>query len=289
MPVMRRALGRFGRVLRRSPLGPPLMSVAMALRGDQSEWHNRPLSAREIDRMAEDVSRSICAALKDTPFLNVDVVRNAAAEFLDILDQCPVEQASGGCGFNGGVLLFCVARLLRPQTVIESGLFRGYTTWVLRRALPDARLYCFDITVRELRYRDPKAIYVERDWENFSFDGTDLSSCLAFFDDHVSQLLRMEQCIARGIRYAVFDDCHPAHRMRGDAPAFPTVAMVMDADRLGPEPARWITRDRVYEYAPETARLIAARDRSIAWPLPDLYGATGYRPAHNTLVEFKVR
>jgi hypothetical protein len=263
------------------------MSLAMALRGDHSEWHNRPLSAREIDRMAEEVARSICVALNDAPFLNAEIVRKAAAEFIDSVGQCPIEQASGGCGFNGGVLLFCISRLLQPETVIESGLFRGYTTWVLRRAAPDARMFCFDVTFRELRHRDPKAIYVEQDWDGFSFDGFDPSTCLAFFDDHVSQLLRMEQCMTRGIRHAMFDDCHPAHRLRGEAPAFPTVAMVMDADRLGPEPARWITFDRVYEYAPEIERMVAARDRSIVWPLPDLYSATGYKPAHNTLVEFR--
>jgi hypothetical protein len=33
--------------------------------------------------------------------------------------------------------------------------------------------------------------------------------------------------------------------------------------------------------------MVAARDRSIVWPLPDLYSATGYKPAHNTLVEFR--
>ena len=276
-----------GRALRRTPLWAPIKAVAGQLSDDRSEWlRDRPLSAHQVDRLIEEVSRAIAEALRGGPFIDERLIERHVADFVNLLPACPVDQAGGGCGFNGGVLLFVIARALRPTAVVESGVFRGFTTWVLRQALPDAALYCFDVTFANLRYRDARAVYVERDWASFSFDGVDLSNSLAFFDDHINQLLRMEQCMARGIPHAVFDDCHPAHFLKG-RPAYPTAAMVMDVDRLGTAPVKWRSGDREYEYLPEIVRLTAARDRATALPLPNLCQQTGYRPSHSWFVAFK--
>ncbi len=35
-------------------------------------------------------------------------------------------------------------RALNPEVIVESGVFRGLTTWVMRQACPQAEIFCFD-------------------------------------------------------------------------------------------------------------------------------------------------
>jgi hypothetical protein len=51
---------------------------------------------------------------------------------------------------------FCAtgAVAIRSQKIVESGVFRGLTTWVMRQACPQAEIFCFDPDLSGLRYRD---------------------------------------------------------------------------------------------------------------------------------------
>jgi hypothetical protein len=77
-------------------------------------------------------------------------IRGDIVSFYAIAQHCPIRQTTGGCGFNAALELFVVARVLEPLLVVESGVYRGFTTWVLRRAVPRAKLVCFDIDLSRL-------------------------------------------------------------------------------------------------------------------------------------------
>jgi hypothetical protein len=254
-----------------------------------SEWHHHLRDDWVIAHMAAEVSAALGDVLgpqlaPDRPQLQRDVI-----EFAHLIRRCPVEQATGGCGFNGGLTLFLLARLLKPRVVIESGVFRGYTTWVLRQALPEAAVFCFEPKPDQIRHRDPQAVYSEQDWSRFDFSGVDLSSSLAFFDDHVDQVRRAEECAQRGVRHALFDDSFKLQCQFIDAsPAFPTAAMLLEADTLQDGPLRFVRSGKQVELTIDAARIKRARD----WVaegvlLPDLHAQTGYKPVHAALLALK--
>jgi hypothetical protein len=54
------------------------------------------------------------------------------------LRQVRVEARGGGGdqrvgGFNGALQLYVLMRALAPEVIVESGVFRGLTTWVMSR------------------------------------------------------------------------------------------------------------------------------------------------------------
>jgi hypothetical protein len=198
-----------------------------------------------------------------------------------------VRQKHGGNGFNGALQIYAVARALNPPAIVESGVFRGFTTWILRQACPQARIFCFDPVPGNLQYRDPQASYSAGDWSAFDFSGVECKTALALFDDHISQERRVGEAAARGMRHLLFDDDalpHAIHAQGG--PAYPTIGMILAAEHDG-EPVRWLRNGREFSWRPGEGTW-AARDRiELAHRFDDMHRITGYSPARLTYVRLR--
>jgi hypothetical protein len=102
--------------------------------------------------------------------------------------------------------------------VFESGVWRGFSTWLIEQAAPQAEIHCFDplfmlqhlIPRRRLGkiYRSPRAQYSTQDFSCAPIRelAAGRADALAFFDDHQNKLPRLLQCKAAGIKHIVFDD-----------------------------------------------------------------------------------
>lgn len=270
--------------LRRRVLSPLFDRLGYDLVPAVPDWAHRPVSPREVERLieaaAESLARDFAAAgiaAREPP---AEIVRG----FWELIPSCPVRQRRGGNGFNGALQVYAVVRALRPPVIVESGVFRGLTTWVMRQACPEAEIHCFDPLLSELRYRDPRARYSARDWSLADFAGADLGSALAFFDDHISQARRILEAQERGLRRLLLDDDACPHRLHAHGgPAFPTVAMLLAED--GAEPVRWLRNGREFVHAPGGDGSRAARAAiATAHAFDDLHRATGYSPTRLTYV-----
>lgn len=274
---------------RRRYLAPLFIRLGYDLVPATPDWWHRPLSAREVERVITAAARSLASDLEHSniePRERLDLI---VRDFWDLIPTCPVRQRRGGNGFNGALQLYALVRTLRPPVIVESGVFRGLTTWVMRQAHPEAQIFCFDPVLKELQYRDRHAVYVEDDWSAYDFGAVDLSMALAFFDDHISQAQRVIEAHARGVRQLVFDDNAASHRLHTHGgPAFPTIDMILSAD-AGAEPIRWLHNGREFVCRPgraiEEARALIER----AHAFDDLHAATGYSPARLCSVTLKPR
>ena len=58
--------------------------------------------------------------------------------------------------------LFCLLKI-QPKYVIESGVWKGQTTWLIKEALKNSKIYSIDIDLsqRDLIYKDVK--YLDKD------------------------------------------------------------------------------------------------------------------------------
>jgi hypothetical protein len=150
----------------------------------------------------------------------------ALYEFADALKRRPFANVQGLRGVSAFALYWFV-RQVRPTIVFEVGVWKGFSTWIIEQAAPEAEVHCFDplfflqpfLDAAQIgaTYRSPRAHYSAQD-----FSCADVAQAverherpLAFFDDHQNKLPRLLQARDAGIREIVFDDnttYHDTHR-----------------------------------------------------------------------------
>jgi len=274
--------------LRRKVLSPLFDRLGYDLVPAAPDWSHRPTSPREVATLLESAAaileRDLAAAGLDPDGAVLEQVR----AFWALIPTAPVRQRRGGSGFNGALQLYVAMRALRPDFVIESGVFRGLTTWVIRQACPQAQIFCHDPDLSGLQYRDRLARYSTADWSTADWSLLDPARTVAFFDDHVAQGRRVVEARARGLTRLLFDDDAAAHRIHAHGgPAHPTIAMITGPER-SPEPIRWTRNGRHFEQPVDDALVRQAAGlilRSHAFD--DLHRATGYSPARLTSVTLR--
>lgn len=138
-------------------------------------------------------------------------MRGELNAFLDLYEKRPIQQNQGGMGPTHLFGLYTLLRKIKPKFVIESGVYMGLGTWMIRAALPDAEIFCLDPKPALVSWKDPEAYYMERDFACIDWSRyiDDFSNCLLFCDDHQNAIRRMQECLWFGIGYAVFEDNYP--------------------------------------------------------------------------------
>lgn len=138
-------------------------------------------------------------------------------EFAALMKQRPFDNEQGLRGVSAFALYWFIQEV-RPTAVFEVGVWKGFSTWIIRNAAPDAKLYSFDplfmmepfldMSKVGATYRDPAVVYSHQDFScaNISELAAQSARPLVFFDDHQNKLPRLLQSIDAGIKHLIFDD-----------------------------------------------------------------------------------
>ena len=274
--------------LRRKVLSPLFDRLGYDLVPAAPDWSHRPTSPREVTTLLDAAAAILERDLAAAGIPAGGDIRARVQAFWDLIPSAPVRQRRGGSGFNGALQLYVAMRALQPDFVVESGVFRGLTTWVIRQACPHARIFCHDPDLSGLQYRDPQARYSTADWSTADWSVLDPAATVAFFDDHVAQGRRVVEAHARGLTRLLFDDDAAGHRIHAHGgPAHPTIAMITGPER-SPEPIRWTRNGRAFEQPADDALVRQAAGLILrAHAFDDLHRATGYSPARLTSVTLR--
>ena len=121
----------------------------------------------------------------------------------------------GGLGPAGAFYLHTALKQFpKTHTVIESGVWRGASTWFIEQSLPNLKtLYCLDPNVNDVdfyKYRSKLATYSPVDFLKQIWDLPDPANTLVFFDDHQDVLERLLLCKKLGIKNIILDDNYDA-------------------------------------------------------------------------------
>ena len=274
--------------LRRRVLSPLFDRLGYDLVPAAPDWTHRPTSPHEVFLLLSSAATILERDLAAAGIATEDDLLGITKEFWGLIPSAPVRQRRGGSGFNGALQLYVAMRALRPAFVIESGVFRGLTTWVIRQACPRARIFCHDPDLSGLQYRDADAAYGTGDWSRADWSGIDPARTVAFFDDHVAQGRRVVEAYALGLTRLLFDDDAAGHHIHAHGgPAHPTIAMITGPERTH-EPIRWTRNGRSFEQPADDALMREAAGLiARAHAFDDLHRATGYSPARLTYVELR--
>ncbi len=200
-------------------------------------------------------------------------------KYCDIFQSSPVKDLGSGFGFNEGLFLYCIIRVVNPNLIIESGIMKGFTTYLIDAASSDnCKLKCYDISFENIQYKSKKAEYFNHD---INKNPPDLKNkkVLAFWDDHTSQLDRLKFSIKNKIKFNLFDDDLSFLNIHSDGwPPIPSISMLFDVRKkiINKKSFQWISRDRKGEIWLEKIRNCNEIKQIKAHKLfPNLFGITG--------------
>lgn len=156
--------------------------------------------------------------------MNFTYTTNDLDIFLSSIYFKEISDNSGGMGINDMFSFYFVLNTLKPKLVIESGVWNGKSTKLIRKTLgPDAIIVCLD--PRDLPtdgYKDDSknthylvgSAFIDFNELNLStlhLDHVAPNDILCFFDDHQNSVQRMSQCIEKGLRHLFFNDNYPVN------------------------------------------------------------------------------
>lgn len=209
------------------------------------------------------------------------ILKKIIEDYISVFYKSPVKELGSGFGFNEGLFLFCIIRIIKPDLIIESGVMKGFTTYLIDAASSnDCDIKCYDINFENLEYKSNKASYFNHD---ISSNKPNLQNkkVLAFWDDHTSQLDRLVFSINEGIKYNFFDDDLSFLNFHSDGwPPIPTISMLEELKNniINKEQVNWICRNKKGEIWLDFCKDSNPINQVIFHKIfPNLFEKTGYK------------
>jgi hypothetical protein len=136
-------------------------------------------------------------------------MRQSLKEFARLYSKRPIRDNQGG--MNSPHMFYCwfTARRLSPEVIIESGVWKGQSTWLFENAVPEAKLISIDPRPELRKYISKKVDYRTADFSENNWDGLPKHKTLCFFDDHYG-VDRIWQCRKFGFKHVLYEDNYPA-------------------------------------------------------------------------------
>ena len=206
--------------------------------------------------------------------------------FDKIFRECPISSLNGGMGYNNGLFCFCLIRAIQPDIVIESGIWRGYSTYLIDKSTSEkARILSFDINLSLIEWKSPKANYHDYDLSDYTepING----KTLALFDDHVSHFDRIKYCFDKNIEFVILDDDVSVETVHSDGcPPIPTANMLVNYEQI-PHRFSWVSNGRKGQA--DISKLDTQFiNRNYSYlSAPDFFEYTGYQNTSTTSVMTK--
>jgi len=160
----------------------------------------------------------------------VDFIDNAGSlfledyleEFLTVYENRPDKVNLCGMRINHSYALFLAIKALQPASIIENGVNAGHSTYIMRAASPDVKIYAIDPLVEPIcgqkqRWMDTvKSEYftgdafldfTEIDWKSKIQSGEiDPQTTMVLLDDHQDPSTRYPTILKYGFRHILFED-----------------------------------------------------------------------------------
>lgn len=147
-----------------------------------------------------------------------DELQQAVPDFIEFYKTKPIRRNSGGGNTNHAFALWYTIKKLQPKYIIESGVYHGSTTWLMRQvAGPDTKIISIDPHELEfLEFQDKNKNtqyfmgndfkdFAEIDWDAI-IPKEDRDKTLVFLDDHQSSIRRVKEMLKFGFVHLWYDD-----------------------------------------------------------------------------------
>ena len=212
---------------------------------------------------------------------NKSEVEGYLDEFDYVFGKSPIKEHESGFGYNEGVFFYTLLKIINPEIVIESGVMKGFTTYLIDAATHnDCKIYSYDINFENNMFNSKKATYINTDITN-KIPSIKNKKTVALWDDHTSQMDRLKFSQEYNIQYNFFDDDLSFLNIHSDGwPPIPTISMLQDIKnkKVSSETLSWISRNRKGTVYLENLNDIDCIDKiNFHKIFPQLFPITGYK------------
>ena len=142
---------------------------------------------------------------KANPNWSNNDILNELDNFITLYEKRPIKDNKGGMLFQQMFSFFFLLKKLKPQLIIESGVYKGQSTWLIENTLPNSEIISLDIDLNQREFISKKAIYSSKDFRFHDFSSIP-ESTLVFFDDHVNHIERIIESNFFNIKHIVLED-----------------------------------------------------------------------------------
>ena len=213
--------------------------------------------------------------------LNKFDIESYIDEFEDVFMKSPIKEQGSGFGYNEGVFFYTILKIINPTVVIESGVMKGFTTYLIDAATNEnCRIYCYDINLENNLFNSKKATYLNTDITK-NVPSMHNEKVVALWDDHTSQIDRLKFSLMHNIEYNFFDDDLSSLNIHSDGwPPIPTISMLKDLDsgKINDQDFKWVSRNRegiVFLKNINDTNIV--KDIFFHKSFPQLFPITGYK------------
>jgi hypothetical protein len=138
---------------------------------------------------------------------SMDNIIKSLDDFVELYKQRPLINNRGGMGAPHCFATYFIMKHLDKPYIIESGVWKGQSTWLIEKTCPEAKLLCIDPNLYYRKYISEKANYTTTDWEELDIKNPEKTLC--FFDDHQNAFKRIQNAVERGFKHLIFEDNYP--------------------------------------------------------------------------------
>lgn len=142
---------------------------------------------------------------KNAPNWSRDEIIKELKIFKDIYKRRPIKDNLHGMRFPHMFATYFLLKKIKPSYVIESGIYKGQSTWLIEETLPNAKVLSIDIDLSNRKYISEKVNYSDIDFKHQDFSNIP-EDTLVFFDDHVNHYQRLMQAKFFNIKNIIFED-----------------------------------------------------------------------------------
>lgn len=238
---------------------------------------------RVIGRVAEQIATFMTGA----GFAERDY-RADVGDFLESFKNNPAAGARRTTATGSLLWLFVIARAIDPKVIVESGVYKGASLYTFRTAVPDAKLFGYDIDMSNCVVRDTGIVLHEGDWSELP-PRTGGDDDLCYFDDHINNCLRVREAYDLGFRHLIFDDSPDIGELyQWRYPGVPTIQMVVNQTLELGEWVEWTWKKQKLRYTYRAEDTHGAADLvEMVAQLPSVTALTGRRTGIQTYVKLK--
>lgn len=244
-----------------------------------------PLSPKLEKLRYEGLAKEVHHFFKSTNlFKNLEYseILRSVVTFNKVFLESPIIKNDGGANYNTGLIIYCMCRLLEPTLIVECGVFKGMSSYLMREACPKAEIHAFDPVFDNLKHRSRNVNYHNFDWESFRFNMKKPFKGFCYFDDHQNQAVRLIQAYNRGFRVILVDDSWPIEVPGCGWPPLPSIDMILNDNLKVGEKVQWLESGKIWTYTfDKKEKIMCDTARSLiknAYDVPSLYRSSGISP-----------
>ena len=106
---------------------------------------------------------------KKPPKWNSNEIIEEIKNFLEIYENRPIKNNKNGMRFPHMFATYFILKKIKPSFVVESGVFKGQSTWLIENTLPNADILSIDIDLNQREYVSKKVTYSDIDFKYQNF------------------------------------------------------------------------------------------------------------------------